>query len=86
MSAPGSRGSRRIGPTGNAPYLQTLAALEKIEGALKQLGSSRDDVVRTRIYLRNMKHEEEAGEHGEDATHGPQGSVPPGACWVCSPP
>lgn len=45
----------------NAPYLQAQAALAKIEGALTKLGASRDDVVRTRIYLRNMKHEEEAG-------------------------
>jgi len=45
----------------NAPQLQTLAALEKIEGALKQLGASRGDVVRTRIYVTDITHEQEVG-------------------------
>lgn len=45
----------------NAPFLQTIAALEKIEGALKELGASRQDVVRTRIFIKGLKHEEEVG-------------------------
>ena len=46
----------------NAPYLQTLAALEKIEGALRELGASRRDVVRTRIFLTSLKNEHEVGK------------------------
>ncbi len=46
----------------SAPYLQTLAALDKIEKALGQLGASRADVVRTRIYVRHMSHEAEVGK------------------------
>jgi enamine deaminase RidA (YjgF/YER057c/UK114 family) len=45
----------------SAPFLQTIAALEKIEGALRQLGASRENVVRTRIFIKGMKYEEEVG-------------------------
>jgi enamine deaminase RidA (YjgF/YER057c/UK114 family) len=44
-----------------APHLQTLAALEKIEIALKGLGASRSDVVRTRIYVTSIRHDQEVG-------------------------
>ena len=43
------------------PYLQALAAFEKIEGALKELGCTRADVVRTRLYVTSMKAEVEVG-------------------------
>lgn len=42
-------------------HLQTLAAFEKAEKALIQLGSSRRDVVRTRMYITNIAHADEVG-------------------------
>ena len=45
----------------SAPFLQTIAALEKIEGALKKLGATRENVVRTRIFIKGLKYEEEVG-------------------------
>lgn len=42
-------------------HLQTLAAFEKAETALIQLGSSRRDVVRTRMYITNIAHADEVG-------------------------
>lgn len=45
----------------NAPFLQTIAALDKIEDALIKLDASRANVVRTRIFIKGLKHEEEVG-------------------------
>jgi aryl-alcohol dehydrogenase-like predicted oxidoreductase/enamine deaminase RidA (YjgF/YER057c/UK114 family) len=39
---------------GNDPVSQTHFIIDKIEGALQSLGSSLQDVVRTRIFIRNM--------------------------------
>lgn len=50
----------------DSAYQQTLFILRKIEGALSELGSSMRDVVRTRIFLTNMNHQEEVGRaHAE---------------------
>lgn len=42
-------------------HLQTLAAFEKAERAMKKLGASRADVVRTRMYVTNIAHADEVG-------------------------
>lgn len=48
------------------PYLQTTRAIEIIKEALESLGGSLEDVVRTRIYVTDIKHWEEVGKaHGE---------------------
>jgi len=44
-----------------SPYQQTIYALEKLERALAELGASRADVVRTRIYVTDITHEQEVG-------------------------
>lgn len=50
---------------GNA-YEQTSYILEIIEGALKQVGASMPDVVRTRIFVTDISKWEEIGKaHGE---------------------
>ncbi len=47
-------------------YEQTKFILKKIEKALKQLGSSLNDVVRTRMFVTNMDDWELIGKaHGE---------------------
>ena len=47
-------------------YAQTQAALEIVVRALRDLGASPADVVRTRVYLRDAARWEEAGRaHGE---------------------
>ena len=38
----------------NDPVAQAHYVIDKIEGALQSLGGSIDDVVRTRIFIRNM--------------------------------
>lgn len=45
----------------HSAYRQTLAALEKIEAAMKQVGAGREDVVRTRMYILHLRDQEEVG-------------------------
>jgi enamine deaminase RidA (YjgF/YER057c/UK114 family) len=48
------------------PYEQAAFVIQKIEKALLELGSSLKDVVRTRIYITDLKDWEEIGKaHGE---------------------
>lgn len=48
------------------PYEQTRAALKTIEAALKQVGASLSDVVRTRMFVTDISRWEEIGRaHGE---------------------
>ncbi len=57
-------GDKVIG--GNDPVAQTHFIIDKIEGALKSLGSSLDDVIRTRIFVRHLPDwEPVARAHGE---------------------
>ncbi len=59
-----THGSRAIG--GNDVTAQTHFIIDKIEGALQSLGSKLEDVVRTRIYVRNMNDWEAAARvHGQ---------------------
>jgi enamine deaminase RidA (YjgF/YER057c/UK114 family) len=56
-------GDRVIG--GNDPAAQAHFAIDKIEGALQSLGASLADVVRTRVYVRNIADwEHVARAHG----------------------
>ncbi|MBL7850400.1 MAG: aldo/keto reductase [Cyclobacteriaceae bacterium] len=51
---------------GDDPAAQTHFIIDKIEGALQSLGGSLDQVVRTRIYLKNLSHWEPVSRaHGE---------------------
>ncbi len=50
----------------NDPYEQTRYVLKKIKKALEEAGSKIEDVVRTRIYLSDIKNWEPIGRaHGE---------------------
>jgi enamine deaminase RidA (YjgF/YER057c/UK114 family) len=50
----------------NDPYKQTEFILELFSNKLKELGSSLEDVVRTRICVTHMHHWEEVGKaHGK---------------------
>ena len=61
-------GDRAIG--GSDPAAQTHFVIDKIAGALQSLGASLDDVVRTRVYLRDpAQWEPVARAHGERFGH-----------------
>ena len=48
------------------PYKQAQFILQKIEKALKSLGADMGDVVRTRMYVKDIKHWEKIGKaHSE---------------------
>lgn len=59
-----THGERAIG--GNDPRAQFHFIVDKIEGALRSLGASLDDVVRTRVFVRHVYDwEDVARAHGE---------------------
>lgn len=50
----------------DSAYQQTAFIIRKIEAALKELDASLADVVRTRIFITSMNHQEEVGRaHAE---------------------
>ncbi len=59
-----THGDKLIGNSDSAA--QTHFVIDKIDGAIQSLGGSLEDVVRTRIYIQNMKDWEEiARVHGQ---------------------
>ena len=62
----GTTGSGADGKVTGNSYQQTKQALLNIETALKSVGASMKDVVRTRIYCANIDEWQEVGKaHGE---------------------
>lgn len=58
-----THGERIIG--GDDPVAQTHFVIDKIEGALQSFGASLNDVVRTRVYIKNKDHWKAVAEvHG----------------------
>lgn len=58
--------SHRAGLHPGDAYQQTRAILARIEAVLREAGSSLNDIVQTRLYLRDITRWEEAGRaHGE---------------------
>jgi enamine deaminase RidA (YjgF/YER057c/UK114 family) len=67
-------GTTATGPDGlvggNDPAAQARYALDKIAAALRQLGGTLEDVVRTRVYVSDIAHwEPVARVHGERFGH-----------------
>ncbi len=63
-----THGDRAIG--GNDPTAQFHFIVDKIEGALRSLGAALEDVVRTRVFVRNVYDwEDVARAHGERFGH-----------------
>ena len=62
-----THGERLIG--GNDPIAQTHFVIDKIEGAIESLGGKLQDVIRTRIFIKNISDwEAVARAHGERFT------------------
>jgi enamine deaminase RidA (YjgF/YER057c/UK114 family) len=62
-------GTLGIGPDGCPPegaYAQSVASLERIKGALEAVGASLADVVRTRMYVVDVEH----NQHDVGRAHG----------------
>lgn len=59
-------------------FMQTQFALQKIEKVMKQAGFSLEDVIRTRIFVTDIKHWEEVGK----AHHQFFGTIKPATTMV----
>ena len=75
-------GTLGVGPDGRPPdgaYAQSVAAIERIAGALEALGASLADVVRTRMYVVDVERNQ--GDVGR-AHHEAFGDVLPASTMV----